>query len=921
MENFGESTPIGVGIDFGTSNSCSGVYINGSVKLVPNKLGERITPSVVLFKKLSALENDKIDKDEILVGEEALCESFDNLKNYIYEIKRFIGLDYSDFEEMNFKDSLNYDIENIDGKPKIKITIDNITKYYYIEQISYIIIKKIISNTETFISEITQKPKIKIKSAVFTVPKQFTDQQKESIKNAAIAAGIEETRIINEPTAAALAYGIGHDLSLSKKDEDMFSSTMLENNYSVAPSANQVIKTKEKLMTFDLGGGTFDLTILNISKSDDDTLNFRIELTEGDIHLGGSDFDKRLIDYCIKEFCEENEFDKDIIGKEILKDYSTYRRLKTKCENAKKLLSIKNQAIIKFDSFYKDIDLAIKINLDKFNEICQDLFDRIKNKVNDVLNENNITANDINNVILIGGSTRMRGIRNLLMNIFGENKIKSDINPDEAVAIGATLEAAKIQIQQNMKFVLQDIIPFDIGILIQNPDKKPNSPKEIIYPIINKYSKIPSSSEKKKFKVELSDRNPDLVAIIYEGNDKNNKFPKTKLGDIVISGLKKRGIFSYKIKLNVDVNGKLTGELISSDLNLHENIIFTKENKIGYIMDKKLKIAENVKLKAIGEVGKKINEQKKLIESSQDLDEKYNKLKDFSQIYEDLIKNYISFAKYNENLYEKIFSYTKELFNIYLDILKMRKDTQIIINKIKENMMNLITVQSYIEELMIIFKDIKNELADVYYTIFANYMEILNNEGIKQLSRDKKSGKKFLRYYAKLYFEQVFFGITKFVDSEKLKTIDLNIKKLYDTQKKINEEELNKLDSYAYYIEALIKDGQFLFGQSGLTIIAKKLEKVMNSVRMNEISYDEIQDIIDIFSGMINSFDKNENSIAEAFCLANIIKIYYEILHIQDPDKYDSYIVRFLQIMKKKEVDGIKWYSKIKAIIDVIQNK
>ena len=303
------------------------------------------------------------------------------------------------------------------------------------------------------------------------------------------------------------------------------------------------------------------------------------------------------------------------------------------------------------------------------------------------------------------------------------------------------------------------------------------------------------------------------------------------------------------------------------------------------------------------------------------MDEKYNKLKDFSQIYEDLIKNYISFAKYNENLYEKIFSYTKELFNIYLDILKMRKDTQIIINKIKENMMNLITVQSYIEELMIIFKDIKNELADVYYTIFANYMEILNNEGIKQLSRDKKSGKKFLRYYAKLYFEQVFFGITKFVDSEKLKTIDLNIKKLYDTQKKINEEELNKLDSYAYYIEALIKDGQFLFGQSGLTMIAKKLDKVINSVRMNEISYDEIQDIIDIFSGMINSFDKNENSIAEAFCLANIIKIYYEILHIQDPDKYESYIVRFLQIMKKKEVDGIKWYSKIKAIIDVIQNK
>ena len=160
MENLNESSQIGVGIDFGTSNSCSGVYINGSVKLVPNKIGERITPSVVLFKKLVNIEENKDDKDIILVGEDALCESFDNLKNYIYEIKRFIGLDYSDFEEMNFKDSLNYDIENIDGKPKIKITIDNITKYYYIEQISYVIIKKIISNTETFISEITQKPKM-----------------------------------------------------------------------------------------------------------------------------------------------------------------------------------------------------------------------------------------------------------------------------------------------------------------------------------------------------------------------------------------------------------------------------------------------------------------------------------------------------------------------------------------------------------------------------------------------------------------------------------------------------------------------------------------------------------------------------------------------------------------------------------------
>ena len=191
-----DSPPIGVGIDFGTSNSCSGVYINGSVKLVPNKIGEKITPSIVLFKKLSNIQINNNDKDEILVGEEALCESFDNLKNYIYEIKRFIGLDYNEFKEMGFNKTLNYDIENVNGTPKIKIVYNNIEKHFTVEQISYLIIRKIIANTEAFISELTKKPGTKIKTAVFTVPSQFTDHQKQSILDAAKAAGIEIPRII-----------------------------------------------------------------------------------------------------------------------------------------------------------------------------------------------------------------------------------------------------------------------------------------------------------------------------------------------------------------------------------------------------------------------------------------------------------------------------------------------------------------------------------------------------------------------------------------------------------------------------------------------------------------------------------------------------------------------------------------------------
>ena len=913
MENLNESSQIGVGIDFGTSNSCSGVYINGSVKLVPNKIGERITPSVVLFKKLVNIEENKDDKDIILVGEDALCESFDNLKNYIYEIKRFIGLEYENFKKMGFENTLNYDIKDIKGEPLIEITCDGITKYFTVEQISCFIIKKIINITQDFISEITKKETTKIKTAVFTVPTQFTDRQKNSLLNAAKLAGIEVPRIINEPTAAAIAYGIQHDLTNSQiGGKDIFSSTIFGDNYSVAPSANHI--SKEKIMAFDLGGGTFDLTILNVSKDEDGLIDFKAELTEGEIHLGGSDFDKMLMEYCVNKFCEENELSEKK-GKEILKDYLTYRRLKTKCENAKKLLSIKNEAIVRFDDFYNDIDLVIKINLDEFNDICKSLFQRIKDKISFVFKESNISPDDIDKVILIGGATRMSEIRNLLIDLFGENKIKSDINPDEAVAIGATLEAAKIQKEKNLKFVLQDIIPFDIGVLIKNPDENDKVHPVVIDPIIPRYSKIPTNKEK-KYKVALTDRNPELVASIYEGSEKKDRFPKTKLGEVIISGLKK-GISSYKIILDIDASGKLTGFINSEKLHLNNvKIEFEKKNKLGYVMDKKLKIGDNENLNSIRSAPEKLIKIKELIEASQNQNEKYKWLIECSKIYEDLISNYTSFAKFNENIYEKIFSYTKELFSLYLEILIMKKDMQIIIPKIKEKMLNLITVQSYIEELMAMFKDIRNELANEYYTIFVNYMEILNNEGIQHLSKDKKTGIKYIRYYSKLYFEQVFFGITKFVDEEKLKTIDLNIKKSYDTQKKINKEELDKLNSFAYYIERYIKDGEDLIGETGFTKGVSNLKKIIQSIKPEELTKIEIEDILDKFIGMADSYDKNQNRIEEAFCLANIIKINYKYLNIKDTEKLERYIERLRIIMDKKDEDKYQWYSKAKEIIN-----
>ena len=902
---------IGVGIDFGTSNSCSGVYINGNVKIVPNKIGERITPSVVLFKSFKDKDknNNEVIKEEIFVGEEALCEPIGDKKNYIYEIKRFIGLDYEDFEESGFKKYLDYDIENIDGSPKVKIDLEGQNKYYSIEEISSFIIKKILQCTEDFIAEIGGKG-LKIKNAVFTVPSQFTDKQKKSILIAAQNVGIEIPRIINEPTAAALAYGLGKDLNYKKKE--IFTSTIVGEDYKVAPSANQVVKYEEKVMVFDLGGGTLDLTILSIKKTQDNTLNFDILLTEGDIHLGGSDFDNILKDYCIEHFCAENEINKE----DVLKDYKACRRLKMRCESVKKLLGINNNVLIQIDNFYKGNNLVLRINQKTFKEKCHSLYERIKAKIDTVLKDAKLSENDIDNIILIGGATRIYGVKNLLIKKFGEKKIKDSINPDEAVAVGATLEAAKIQVKDKMNFNLQDIIPYNLGIAVQNQDKNdPN--KEVINIIIKKFSKIPCRKEK-RYKVLLSDQNPDIFVAIYEGKD-DKYIPKDgKLGTALITGMKKRGCFIYKIVLDVDVNGKLTGYIISDELNINKEVSFTKKYHLGIVSKNKIKINKNKKLETIASVASNIQNKKEIISKSQDINEKLNNLIVCSEILEELINNYKFFAQKNESLYEKISLLTKELFEFYIERIKLKKeDINKIIAQIKERMLYIIKEPNYLELLMIVLKELKSTSRNEFFIIFCNYMEMLNNEGIKRLSEGK-----FGRYYAKIYFEKVFFGIKRFVNDDDLGLIQLDIKEKYDAEKKKNEEELKKINSFYPLIDSLVKEKEYLPNLSGLTLVAKQIGEFNEKLaQKKEISIDEATEILDIFQNMINSIDKNERSIEEAYCLAAIIQINFEILQIQDYDKLGYYIERFNFIIKGKVIDDYTWYKDIKKIIDLIMAK
>jgi len=898
-----------IGIDYGTSNSCVALFMNGSVQIIPNRIGERVTPSIVCFTE----EN----KDKALVGEETLSQKIDNYKNTIYEVKRFIGLSYEDFIENEYDKNLNYEVVNKDGIPKIKIVLSGKEYFYSAEEISSFIIKKMVQCVEDFIDKNGEG--IKITKAIVTVPAHFTNEQKEAVKSAAKLAGIEIPRIINEPTAAALAYGIGHNLVPEdnsnglKRINTLYTSVMNNGDSGEAPLAIERLKSKsqENAIVFDLGGGTLDITILNIKKNNENIIDFEVIATDGDIHLGGSDFDNKLIDFCIKEFCkltgnkEEN----------VRQDKKSCKRLKIKCENAKKLLSITTETFINIDNFYGKEDLGIKINREQFEDLCNDLYDRIKLLLLEVIGSVGKEVNEIDEIILVGGATRMIGVKNLLKRIFGENKVKDNLNPDEAVAFGATMEAAKLEGKDKINFNLQDVIAYKLGISTLNKDtvdRKKNG--DLMFPLIQRFSKIPSSSEK-EFSVELSQNFPDIIIKIYEGNDKYvNK--NTFLGEILINNINKFGMIDYKVKFSVDVNGQLTVVITIDSLGIiKEQIMKNITHALVHRETKKIKICKSKNLKTLSSVIDSIKCSKEKLSESCDIKKKIENLNDCCINYEDLVNHYLEFSKDNESVYEKIYTNTKELFKYYIERIKLNdKNIQEIIKKIKEGMEKLISQVGYVEDLLDMFTEIYqiNEFKNVYYEIFINYMELMNKEGLS-----KKKNQKFSRYYAKLYFEREFYSIKKYLKESDFSNMNGANKQKFQKEQKINDEELKKVNSFTNFIEKRIKEGKFIYGNTGYTVIGKKIEKFEKNIE--DMTVEEIIEILDIFEGMKDSFDQKENSIGEAYCLANIIKINYTIFK-RDYDKLWKYTNRIKTLLFEKEYN-YAWVKDIKKTIEEIEEK
>ncbi len=409
MDTLGDEYAIG--LDLGTTFSCIGVYRNGKVEIIPNKKDEKTTPSIVIIDKNS----------DILVGEDTEENLVKNYNTCIYEIKRFIGRKFSDKEVKKELEKLPFKIigSEDDDSPIIEVINNGIPITYNPVEISSFIIKKMVHTAENYVNK-------KITKLVITVPAYFSDSQRKLTKQAAELAGLNVLRVINEPTAAALAYGFDKEQSLN-----------------------------EKILVFDLGGGTFDVSILSVHKDENNSQSkiFQVLGTSGDTQLGGEDFDNKLVEFCLDQQSNKEK---------ILKDKQCLKKLKIYCESIKKKLSYSDEQTLFIEQFFEKEDLKITIKREEFEDKCNDLFKKLEVSLDDALANAKLTKNEINEIILIGGSSRIPKVKQILKNYFPNCKINDSINPDEAVAFGATIEAEKILHNNNesiSNFLLKDITP------------------------------------------------------------------------------------------------------------------------------------------------------------------------------------------------------------------------------------------------------------------------------------------------------------------------------------------------------------------------------------------------------------------------------------------------------------------------------